>query len=621
MLRSYEYGSNRAYEFIYDMRGRLAAKKCTDGSSVIFSYDSKDYLKSSSVMLPGQKLGTMYHYGSGSSNQPYKSRVYGVTITDATAVKMLLNTSSTSDSLDRLASRSINAVGGKSLVYGYTYGRGTTLPLTLSATVGEVSSTLVYTYDAAGNITSVTDGENITRYSYDNMGQLIREDNPYSQKTCVYAYDSCGNILSRTEYGYTDDENPAGGTAAVYEYNNAAWGDQLTSWNGESITYDAIGNPLLYRGRSLTWTQGRRLAGVSSEGLAAYYTYDESGTRTGKTVNGVSTQYYINGSQILAQKSGEDILYFLYDETGSAVGFKYNNNLYLYRKNLQGDILAVLNGQTGATEASYTYDAWGRVISSTGSLAEINPFRYRGYYYDSETGFYYVSSRYYDPEIGRWINADTTDVLSLPYYHLGQYNLFSYCNNNPVNDRDDDGQLSWLAKIAIGAAAIAIGVGVTALTGGAALPALVAGVKAACVAGAISAGTSAATTAVHSAVSGDSFSTVVQKSAKAAVDGFADGFMSGGIAAGASQVASGGFKIAAKLGAKTGKSGGIKIGNAKILSPDAAWHKNNGGTLLKIGETFRIDVGSNTLLHMHLPNVSSHIQIGTIGAGIYGGLK
>mgnify|MGYP000738704307 FL=1 len=241
--------------------------------------------------------------------------------------------------------------------------------------------------------------------------------------------------------------------------------------------------------------------------------------------------------------------------------------------------------------------------------------------YDEETEFYYVQSRYYNPEIGRWINADTTDVLSLPYYHPGQYNLFSYCNNNPVNDRDDDGQLSWLAKIAIGAAAIAVGVGVTVLTGGAALPALVAGVKAACVAGAISAGTSAATTAVRSAVSGDSFSTVVQKSAKAAVDGFADGFMAGGIAAGASQVASGGFKIAAKLGAKTGKSGGIKIGKAKILSPDAAWHKNNGGTLLKVGKTFRIDVGSNTLLHMHIPKVSSHIQIGTIGAGIYGGLR
>ena len=239
---------------------------------------------------------------------------------------------------------------------------------------------------------------------------------------------------------------------AVYEYNNAAWGDQLTSWNGESITYDAIGNPLLYRGRSLTWTQGRRLAGITAEGLNVTYTYDESGTRIGKTVNGVSTQYYINGSQILAQKSGEDILYFLYDETGAAVGFKYNNNLYIYRKNLQGDILAVLNGQTGAAEASYTYDAWGRVISSTGALANLNPFRYRGYYYDGETGLYYISSRYYDPEIGRWINAD--NVIAGVGGDLKGYNLFAYCFNNPVNMDDQAGNwpkwikntVKWVAK-------------------------------------------------------------------------------------------------------------------------------------------------------------------------------
>ena len=96
--------------------------------------------------------------------------------------------------------------------------------------------------------------------------------------------------------------------------------------------------------------------------------------------------------------------------------------------------------------------------------------------------------------------------------------------------------------------------------------------------------------------------------------------MAGGIAAGASQVASGGFKIAAKLGAKSGKDSGIKLGNTKILSPDAVWQKNNGGTLIKIGKTFRIDVGSNTLLHMHLPKVSSHIQIGTVLSAVYGSI-
>lgn len=153
------------------------------------------------------------------------------------------------------------------------------------------------------------------------------------------------------------------------------------------------------------------------------------------------------------------------------------------------------------------------------------------------------------------------------------------------------------------------------------MPALVAGVKAACIAGVISAGTRTASTAISSVISGDDISTVVKKSAIAAIDGFADGFMAGGIAAGASQIASGGFKIATKLGAKTGRNAGIKLGKVQLLSPDATWYKNNGGTLLKIGKTFRIDVGSNTLLHMHLLRHSSHVQIGTIGAGIFGGIK
>lgn len=170
----------------------------------------------------------------------------------------------------------------------------------------------------------------------------------------------------------------------------------------------------------------------------------------------------------------------------------YNGVKYFYLKNAQGDVTGLVNA-SGTQVVSYTYDPWGAPMSTSGTMASTlgaaNPLRYRRYVYDTETGFYYISSRYYNPEVGRWINADTTDVLSLPYYHPGQYNLFSYCNNNPVNDRDDDGQLSWLAKIAIGATAIAVGVGVTVLTGGAALPVLVAGVKAACVAGVISAGT------------------------------------------------------------------------------------------------------------------------------------
>ena len=507
-----------------------------------------------------------------------------------------------------------------------------------------------YDYDANGNITriwrgntSFTNASEKYSYVYDSANQLVRENLYYgsgnsSNATITYEYDIWGNLLNKKIYAYTVGTLGTARETVPYAYTNSAWKDQLTSYDGESITYDASGNPTNYLGATLVW-EGQRLKSYTPKDASSgransyVYSYDENGIRTRKTIGNTVTDYYYNGTLLMGTvktttnsdgSTTTSKLRFSYDANGKVVAVNYNGNYYYYLRNAQSDIVKLID-KTGATVVEYRYDSWGKLLSTSGSLASTlgknNPFRYRGYVYDEETEFYYVQSRYYNPEIGRWINADTTDVLSLPYYHPGQYNLFSYCNNNPVNDRDDDGQLSWLAKIAIGAAAIAVGVGVTVLTGGAALPALVAGVKAACVAGAISAGTSAATTAVRSAVSGDSFSTVVQKSAKAAVDGFADGFMAGGIAAGASQVASGGFKIAAKLGAKTGKSGGIKIGKAKILSPDAAWHKNNGGTLLKVGKTFRIDVGSNTLLHMHIPKVSSHIQIGTIGAGIYGGLR
>ena len=102
-------------------------------------------------------------------------------------------------------------------------------------------------------------------------------------------------------------------------------------------------------------------------------------------------------------------LYYLYDETGSVQGFIYNNAYYYFQKNLQGDVVRILSS-SGAVVTEYTYDAWGKVLTTTGSLASTvgtyNPFRYRSYYYDSETGFYYLQSRYYDPTVGRFLNAD-----------------------------------------------------------------------------------------------------------------------------------------------------------------------------------------------------------------------
>ena len=206
---------------------------------------------------------------------------------------------------------------------------------------------------------------------------------------------------------------------------------------------------------TLSWAGGRRLASVSKEGLSASYVYNAGGIRTQKTVNGVTTNYYLDGNSILRQVTGNDVLEFFYDANG-VLGFYYNNTPYYYLKNLQGDIVGILDAN-GTQVVSYTYDAWGAPLSVTGTAADtigqINPFRYRGYYYDTETGFYYVSNRYYDPQTYRFINSDTTNILTAAPTALTDKNLFAYCDNNPIM-RSDNGGDFW--HIVVGAAVGAV---------------------------------------------------------------------------------------------------------------------------------------------------------------------
>ena len=138
----------------------------------------------------------------------------------------------------------------------------------------------------------------------------------------------------------------------------------------------------------------------------------------------------------------------MYDENGDVTGGYYNGTPFAYAKNLQGDVLGIIDGN-GVWVVSYEYDAWGNPLSVTGSLAgtlgAINPFRYRSYVYDEESGLYYLNSRYYDPEVGRFLNADG-------YASTGQdiqgCNMFAYCGNNPVNRADSSGEF-WFAAIVV----------------------------------------------------------------------------------------------------------------------------------------------------------------------------
>ena len=132
---------------------------------------------------------------------------------------------------------------------------------------------------------------------------------------------------------------------------------------------------------------------------------------------------------------------FFYDESGRPFAFNYTPegstpNTYYYILNLQGDVVQIID-EGGVPQAEYVYSPWGEIISAEGDLAEVNPLRYRGYYYDSETGFYYLQSRYYEPENHRFINADS--YASTGQGFLG-VNMFAYCSNNPVNNFDNDGK-------------------------------------------------------------------------------------------------------------------------------------------------------------------------------------
>ncbi len=201
-----------------------------------------------------------------------------------------------------------------------------------------------------------------------------------------------------------------------------------------------------------------------ADGTYLSFRYNDEGVRTRKTVNGVETYFYLDGTNILAQKTGSDILWFNYDANGTRISITMPNGaVYYYAYNAQGDVIGLYSvNQYGyfVPQVYYTYDAWGKVLSITGNMADTlgqqNPFRYRGYYYDSETQFYYLNSRYYDPEVGRFINADT--MIKTPGTNVLSANMFAYCQNNPVRRVDSNGQWFGLDDVIAGAVGGLVGV-------------------------------------------------------------------------------------------------------------------------------------------------------------------
>ena len=208
--------------------------------------------------------------------------------------------------------------------------------------------------------------------------------------------------------------------------------------NDIELEHDANGNVILYGDREFTWTYGRSLASVL-DGMDEYtYTYDENGIRTSKTVDDVTTYYNTKDGVILSQTDGENTWYFQYDTSGTPLGFVLNGTQYFYITNQMNDVLAITD-TNGDIVGNYEYDAWGKVLTADTDLAKQNPLRYRGYYYDNETGYYYLQSRYYDSNICRFINSDIAEISQMAKDVPVGTNLIAYCNNDSVNNVDYEG--------------------------------------------------------------------------------------------------------------------------------------------------------------------------------------
>ena len=316
------------------------------------------------------------------------------------------------------------------------------------------------------------------------MSQLERENNKSFGFSKFWNYDSIGNIESVKIYNYTTDSLSGATEAIDYKYSedsSTGWDRLLTeleykTYNSDGslkessskyIDYDEIGNPVSYLGDTLTWF-GRQLKTYKTADTTLSFTYGADGLRGTKTVttdgNTVKSEFVYANGLLAYEKRGNSELFFFYDTYGHLTAIRYYEDATktAYKQcyvvtNSMGDVLAFVDGD-GNIIGSYEYDAWGncKITSDNSStnITQLNPIRYRGYYYDTETGLYYLQSRYYDPSIGRFINADTIDVLSVSPTELTDKNLFAYCDNNPVSRADNGGEV-W--HIVAGAAISGVG--------------------------------------------------------------------------------------------------------------------------------------------------------------------
>ena len=447
----------------YDMTGRLVQSTTLEKNtgaageptvanthtvqSLEIGYDNYNRVNRLVQSLEGSKTKTGLVYGDASKAQrPGLS--YGLTVDGKQRQSLAY------DAMARCTKETVTLPGGQTRENRFTYGtlRHLTDTDSLLSAMSNGTESWSYEYDNVGNITKLTSGTKVITYQYDELNQLIRENNGVLGTTVLYTYDAGGNMTSRKTYDYTEGTLQTIKKNETFTYRSDGWKDQILSWNGYRYTYDAGGNPTLLRGVPLTWGEGRRLKKVSLSWGTVDFAYDSDGKRVKKISGNTETKYYYNGSilsglvRTTAGSTGttKTTVQFVYDAEGKPFMLRFNGKTdYFYLYNGLGDVVGLVDSSNQVV-VRYQYNSWGKVTSTQDtsgvSLATLNPFRYRKYVYDPETGLYCLGSRYYDPEVGRFVNADDTDVIFAKPQELGSKNLYAYCDNNPVAREDYAGE-------------------------------------------------------------------------------------------------------------------------------------------------------------------------------------
>ena len=438
LYRATDYASGKTYRLSYDFLDRLMRVRDEKGNAYQYTYDANNNM----IRLRHEADGTVHTIGYTYDKDSRETKTTLGKVTRETAY----------DAWGRVKAQDWKNDESQIFHVSYEYPDSGKNIIGLPTKIVNGGVATEYTYDANGNITSVTENKKKVSYVYDGLNRLVRENNELLNKTITYYYDEGGNLREEREYDYTTDPvsgTPKKLTTAVMD---ETWKDKLLKWGSTGMTYDACGNMLKKGDATFTWTQGRKLSAINNGKNIRYY-YDHTGARVKKVVDGVTTEYRMAGSLLVSERTGDETIWYQYDSAASLVAMIIGGTRYNYVRNAQNDIVGLIDS-TGKRVVYYKYDSWGRAVNISGTMAatvgQKNPFRYRGYYFDAESGMYYLQSRYYDSEIRRFISADNIIVTgtSVEYQNV---NLYEYCLDNPINFQDPSGHFILSALAGAGA--------------------------------------------------------------------------------------------------------------------------------------------------------------------------